>query len=263
MDPTALENPVSGCGESAHWELTACEEPDELNTMSRRTIPSAATPADVSASGPMSQTMTLVKATPHYKDSSISKRLVQYLQTYPEPFGIQNQKMRNYNSLLGSLCCSFGPTIFRKWRESGEEPFDLFPNWSAFGLRLTIRSPILYLQTLKLEIFIQRYTYKHQSASIRCSISFPAIIPKDSQVMKLARSGDVDSIATMFEAGRAGYTDTTPKGTSLLHVRQLRPNELGELTDAVQVAARETHVNLVSYLIECGADPNATNDDGE
>ncbi|KAL9610883.1 MAG: hypothetical protein Q9167_004424 [Letrouitia subvulpina] len=50
----------------------------------------------------------------------------------------------------------------------------------------------------------------------------------------------------MFEAGRAGYTDTTPNGTSLLHV-----------------AARGTHVNLVSYLIECGADPNATNDDGE
>lgn len=31
----------------------------------------------------------------------------------------------------------------------------------------------------------------------------------------------------------------------------------------MKIAARESHVELVNYLLECGADPNAVDDDGE
>ena len=129
--------------------------------------------------------------------------------------------MWNCNANLGSLCCWLGPVIFKRWTECGEELFDLRPEQAAFGLRLTVRPSNLYLRTLSLEVFMQREIHRLEKWSIRWSLSFPKIIPKDSLVLRLASEGDVKGVKEMFEAGRAGCTDSTPNGTSLLHVRQL------------------------------------------
>lgn len=141
--------------------------------------------------------------------------------------------MRNYNAALGSLCCWLGPIVFKKWTESGEELFNVSPECAGFGLRLTIRSPVLYLRTLSLEIFVQRQSEMHrlETASLRWSIASPKIIPKDSVVMKLARVGDLESIMAMFVAGSAGCTDTTASGMSLLHVCKPDHNDAGDDAD--------------------------------
>ena len=65
-------------------------------------------------------------------------------------------------------------------------------------------------------------------------MSFPSIVPEKSPVMKLAKEGDVKSIVAMFEARRAVYTDTTPDGTSLLHVRQSKNDD----TEMIQIQHR-------------------------
>lgn len=173
-------------------------------------------------------------------------RLAQFLRSYSEPFAIRSEKMRSYNASLGSLCCWIGPTIFKKWTEKGQELFGVRPERTAFGLRITVRSCVLYLPTLSLEVFVQKEIHRLEKWSIRWSVSFPNIVSKDSCVIRLASIGDVKGVMELFGAGKAGCTDTTLNGTSLLHI-----------------AARESHMDLVKFLLECGADPNAIDDDGE
>ena len=158
----------------------------------------------------------------HEEPEPADSRLTKFLQSYSEPFGIQSQKMWNYDASLGSLCCWLGPMIFKRWTERNEELFGPRPEQSAYGLRLTVRSSNLYLRTLCLEVCVQTEIHRLEKWSIRWSLSFPKIIPKDSFAIRLASVGDVKSIKELFEAGRAGCTDTTPNGTSLLHVRQLQ-----------------------------------------
>ena len=169
----------------------------------------------------------------HEEPEPADSRLAQFLQSYSEPFGIQSQRMWSYDASLGSLCCWFGPMIFKRWTERNEELFDLRPEKSAYGLRLTVRSSNLYLRTLCLEVCVQTEIHRLEIRSIRFSLSFTKTISKDSSVIRLASVGDVKSVKELFEERRAGPTDTTPNGTSLLHVRQLQHGCTRSFTDVI------------------------------
>ena len=145
-------------------------------------------------------------------------RFSQLIRSYSEPFSIQASTIRSYSTLLGSLCCGYGPITLRRWAENGKELFYPSPRWTSFGLTLIVRSPIPCLPAVTLQVFVQRKARELEAASVRWSICFPKIVPKDSTIMRLARVGDVEGIKAMFIAGCAGCRDTTSHGTSLLHV---------------------------------------------
>ena len=211
---------INECGGPAEFYINGCGNSTSSGKVSQRSCLSVPTTANKTVLAHMEQIAPWTETGPRDKDGSVGTRLAQFLQSYSEPFAIRSQKMRNHKPLLGSLCYWYGPTVCKKWTENGEELFGLLPEWSAFGIRVTVRSPIFYPRTLSLGIFAQRETQRLESLSVRWSMSFPSIVPKKSPVMKSAREGDMKSIVAMFEARRAGYTDTTSDGTSLLHVRQ-------------------------------------------
>lgn len=155
----------------------------------------------------------------HSGDGLIATRLVQFLQSYSKPFGIRCQKIRNYKPGFGSMCYWYGPTIYQRWTEQGEERFGVMPRLTAYGIRVTVRSPLLCSRTLNLWIYAQSGTQKQESLSVQWSLSFPSVVPESSAVMRSARDGDVKSVMALFEGGEASYSDTAPNGTSLLHVR--------------------------------------------
>ena len=216
------------CGESAKSSSADSENWSMVDKVYQRTYPSMTPSTKVSSLSALKQTVASTEAVTYDGGGSARNRLTDFLQTYSEPFAIRSQKMRNYKAHPGSICCWFGPTIFKKWTESGDELFVTPPRWSAYGLRLTFRSPILYLRTLNLEIFVQREAKKFEKFSIHWGLSFPNIIPKGAPVMELARAGDTKGVITMFEERRAGCRDTTLDGLSLLHVCQPRHNDRGD-----------------------------------
>ncbi|KAL8639068.1 MAG: hypothetical protein Q9228_003845, partial [Teloschistes exilis] len=75
---------------------------------------------------------------------------------------------------------------------------------------------------------------------------FPRIVPQDSKVFSLARSGDVEGIKALFNAGVATAKDVTVYGVTLLHT-----------------ASRRRDLSLMRLLIEHGADVNAVEEAGE
>lgn len=158
----------------------------------------------------------------HNGDGLASTRLVQFLQSYSKPFGIRCQKIRNYNPGLGSMCYWYGPTIFHRWTEQGEERFGVMARWCAYGTRVTVRSPLLCSRTLQLWIYAQSGIPRQESLSVQWSLSFPSVVPETSAIMRSAKGGDVKSVIALFEGGEASYSDTAPNGTSLLHVRLSR-----------------------------------------
>lgn len=188
------------------------------SVVSERQLPSELITVNSDQSAHTKQTPISTSTIFYQKLESTGARLTQFLQSYSEPFAIRTQTMRSYHTLFGSLCCLLGPTIFRRWTDIGEEVFEIMPEWTAYGLKLTVRSPKLCQWTLSLEILAQRKIQKHEKSSLLWSMSFPKIVQRDFSAMRLARTGKVESIRELFQAGRAGCTDTTPNGTSLLHV---------------------------------------------
>ena len=168
----------------------------------------------------------------HNADSLASTRLSQFLQSYSKPVGIRCQKIRNYSPGLGSMCYWYGPTIHQRWTEQGEERFGVMAQWSAYGIRVAVRSPLLCSRTLNLWIYAQMGTPRQESLSVQWSLSFPSVVPENSAIMRSARDGDVKSVIALFEGGEASYSDTAPNGTSLLHVRLSRTNFHSENTDS-------------------------------
>lgn len=82
--------------------------------------------------------------------------------------------------------------------------------------------------------------------SVHWLSDFPNIVPQDSKVFSLARSGDVEGIKALFNAGVATAKDVTVYGVTLLHT-----------------ASRRRDLNLMRLLIEQGADVNAAEEAGE
>lgn len=217
-EPSRIPDLLHGCENSTDRYTSGSGNLTSLEKSCRRQCPSL--PIATNASIPPS-TGNLASSTEiavHKENELANGRLAQFLRSYSEPFGIQSRKMWNYDASLGSLCCWLGPIIFKRWTERGEELFGLRPEQAAYGLRLTVHSSNLYLRALNLEVFVQREIHRIEKWSIRWSLSFPKIVPKDSLVIRLASEGDVKGLKEMFETGRAGCTDTTQNGTSLLHV---------------------------------------------
>lgn len=210
---------LHGCQKTVDQDTIRDEKHTSIEKVCLRQSPSASITVD-HPSPPSARQIAVPAEIVAYTETNPScTRLAHFLQSYSEPFAVRSQQMWNYNSLLGSSCFWLGPIIFKKWTKSGVELYDLQSEGSAFGLKLTVRSPKFYLRTLILQVFVQGGILRFEKWSLNLSISFPKIIPTNSLVMKMAEVGDVKGVMEMFGAGKAGCRDTTPDGISLLHVR--------------------------------------------
>ena len=94
--------------------------------------------------------------------------------------------------------------------------------------------------------FVAMQETMSQSVSIRCNLSFRRVVPYYAEILELARSGLIEPIEELVQAGKASYSDISPDGTNLLHI-----------------AAGKNDLRLVSHLLAKGLDANTINDDGE
>ena len=129
-----------------------------------------------------------------------------------------------FKSSSHSVIISSGP-FYRKLRES----------WSKTSIRTQHRllgwsydiHIALYL------VFARRWDFHLSvlqpvgglgSISINCSLDFPRVVPYNAPIIELARSGDLVSMESMFQAGRASPTDVLSDGMTLLHVSVIQSN---------------------------------------
>ncbi|USP79462.1 hypothetical protein yc1106_06736 [Curvularia clavata] len=81
--------------------------------------------------------------------------------------------------------------------------------------------------------------------SAHCTLMLPTILPFSAQVFRYACDGNTNTIRSMFLSRKATPTDTTPDGASLLNI-----------------ATQNGHLELVEFLLQCGADVEASDDHG-
>ena len=123
----AQAKPPLGDAEAANVGTIGCKTLPSFEKVPERPSPSAAVTTSHIIPSSIGQATKSIPA-PAHKDCGLDcTRLTRFLRSYLKPFAIRNQSMRSYVSHLGSLCCCISPTIFRKWTEDGEEPFDLWP----------------------------------------------------------------------------------------------------------------------------------------
>ena len=189
-----------------------------LKLVSRRECPPATIESCEWNPSSVCEVTSSVEHLPHSNCGPNESKVAHVLQSYSEPFAIRSHTMRSYCSSIGSMCCSSGPMMFKRWTEGGDASFSSLSDWSAFGLKFVVRSPFLCERTISVEVFIERKTYVIQKFSIRCLLSSTMIISSNSPAVRLAKLGDVKGMRELCEAGRARCMDTIPNGTSLLHV---------------------------------------------
>lgn len=87
--------------------------------------------------------------------------------------------------------------------------------------------------------------FRSSSSSLRFTLSHSRVVTRDAEIFQYARRGELRPIQSMFKSGRASPQDTSPFGVSVLHM-----------------AVYSNNPKLITYLVESGADINATDDDG-
>jgi len=67
-------------------------------------------------------------------------------------------------------------------------------------------------------ILFKMYRVSQGSLSFQWSISFTSVLPKNADIFRLVRQGNIHGVKSIFSAGKGAPSDTTADGTGLLHV---------------------------------------------
>ena len=115
----------------------------------------------------------------------------------------------------------------------------------GFGLAFSLPKRYAKIYLVSLHV-LQASTIGSAKFAIHWSLDYPRIVPRDSNVFRLAKAGDVEGIKTLFSAGLASPRDTTVFGVTLLHT-----------------ASRLRNIRLLRFLIQEGSGINIPDEDGE
>ncbi|KAL8918596.1 MAG: hypothetical protein Q9172_005350 [Xanthocarpia lactea] len=115
----------------------------------------------------------------------------------------------------------------------------------GFGLAFSLPKRYAKIYLVSLHV-LQASTIGSAKFAIHWSLDYPRIVPRDSNVFRLAKAGDIEGIKTLFSAGLASPRDTTVFGVTLLHT-----------------ASRLRNIRLLRFLIQEGSGVNIPDEDGE
>jgi hypothetical protein len=85
----------------------------------------------------------------------------------------------------------------------------------------------------------------YSGSSLRCLFTHLRVVPRNADIFRYVRRGEVSIVRSLFLMGRASPVDTTQGGLGLLHI-----------------SCNRNHLMLTRFLLEAGADIHATDNDG-
>ena len=150
--------------------------------------------------------------------SSKSSSLTTFLENYNEPISIKSHDTHLLQISSVSLALQSGPLIVKRFSYEHGEIYEVSSS-NQYGFGLAVQLPWYYFGRMMLNIFIVRQSHQRLDFSLRCDFSFPSVVPHSAAIMKLAYTGDIPGMETLFKTGKASPNDVTSDGTSLLHVR--------------------------------------------
>lgn len=144
--------------------------------------------------------------------------LTQKLNSLNDPIGARASWMRGYSFSSGSISHWSGPVQVRRWKLDGKEVYGVDSTARAYGCGCILRADWIFSTAFKFVLCWNRQSFTAAAFSMRLWVSFPTVVPPDATIVQIVAKGNICAVRHMFEGGRASHTDTTPDGSSLLHV---------------------------------------------
>jgi hypothetical protein len=187
-------------------------------------------------------------------------------ESHAEPISIRAAIVYQRNARFIKVTLWRGPLFVRHWHQSRQSAFGPLPRNQGYGVGISFAFPSSQFTNATFTTsFLRKFNKSWMSTSVHWNLSLPAVISKDSEIMEFASLGNLEAMVRLFQSGRANPTDVAPDGDSLLHVRlsgYLR-NLCSDLLTHLQIAVRHNHLGICRWLLQEGADVNASDEDGE
>lgn len=149
--------------------------------------------------------------------SSFPSSLATFFKYHDRPASIRSSKVHWYEPFRSKVLLQFGPVLFGCWDWKYGRPILQATNDQGYGVAFTIFSSFG-----KVNFFLYRrrdlWTLRQWSLSLQWNLSFEIPVRNDSQVMQLARRGDIRGLQRLFQQGKGRVSDVSIDGTTLLHV---------------------------------------------
>lgn len=169
----------------------------------------------------------------------------------------QATSWHTFHSFIGTV------TIYRR-RVKTNGAFKRVPSITTLGticgFRLQLR-PSYGVWGQCISVFLYREdTGISSQLNLRQSLYFAPILPRKALIFQYIREGNLRMVRSMFQCRKATPSDTMPDGVTLLHVSSHAHAKRTLLT--LQLACRQSNLELVEHLLNSGADIHASDDDG-
>ncbi|KAH8883402.1 ankyrin [Thozetella sp. PMI_491] len=167
------------------------------------------------------------------------------LSSFVYPAGIQTFRSVNLALPFLSIDLEGGPVILKRLSRTCSEVYEI--QLQSLGSQLSFTFQTKWTPLFKATLVA--FAYKDVSGLggwwMSTKLRFFSPIAEDSPSFKAARTGNVDAMCQLLASGRAGLSDMTMLGDSLLHV-----------------AVQHQMYHMVSFLLKTGAEVNESRNDG-
>lgn len=209
-----LDQVCSGCADEDSYVIVDLEHASYMKTP-ESSEPVVGGRVDQQSSSP---SFDRVHAQTH-TSSAISDSLKQFLDSYMGPSSIRASTLRQFKTIFGGLTIWLGPIMFQRWTSTQNPFYEISAPRNGFGLAIMMQLPYFNSQKAAFKLFFMRNRNPIlRGTSVQWNLSFPNVVPKDTSIMRFARTNNVEAIRNLFQTGQAAASDTTSMGTSLLHV---------------------------------------------
>ncbi|KAI9766946.1 MAG: hypothetical protein M1840_006243 [Geoglossum simile] len=172
--------------------------------------------------------------------------------SHAQPVNIRATTIFRYGMKFIKLTFWRGPVFIQKWHKGQQPKFGPLSREQGYGIGVSLAFPYsrfsnaTFTASFMRDLVVRGIGKAWRTPSLHWSLSFPAVVAKDSDIMEFALLGNLEGMLKLFQAGRAGPTDVAPDGDSLLHI-----------------AVEYNHLEVCRELLRAGANANAANGDGD
>jgi ankyrin repeat protein len=191
-----------------------------------------------------------------------SQRLASFLQSLAEPVGYQIRQRYRLNLGTIDIALSSGFTQIRRWSQDGLELYATLPISEGYSVCLTFQVKQFWPCRINLLLHGLYSWDSLPRLNTYSSLRISAILPHGGQYWTAAKCGDLELLRAILGSRKHSVFDRTILGDTSLHVSYIVDN-INNLLKLLQIATRYQNRDAVCFLLDNGADIDATNDIGK